>query len=171
MEGRRRPVALKTDSYYRQIVEDLLRRAGVEEPPVSMESVARALGVPVRLVRLPVFFRGALVSEEGLPVIVLNVASFETERRDALAHMLGHVLIVLTDAESAYPRGNGPHEEADRIATELTLPTRLVIEQSQLWFNDYRYMSRLFGVDEHAMIQRMRELGVSTGTQSAMWDY
>ena len=51
------------------------------------------------------------------------------------------------------------------------MPTRLVIEQSQLWFNDYRYMSRLFGVDEHAMINRMRELGVSLGPQGAMWDY
>ncbi len=171
MEGRRRPVALKTESYYRQIVEDLLRRAGIEEPPVPMEAVARALGVPVRPVRLPAYFRGALVSEDGLPVIVLNVAPFETERRDALAHMLGHVLLVLTDASNAYPRDGASHDEADRVGTELTMPTRLVIEQSQLWFNDYRYMSRLFGVDEHAMIQRMRDLGISLGPQGALWDY
>ncbi len=51
------------------------------------------------------------------------------------------------------------------------MPTKLVIEQSQLWFNDYRYMSRLFGVDEHAMINRMRELGISLGSQGALWDY
>jgi hypothetical protein len=51
------------------------------------------------------------------------------------------------------------------------MPTRLVIEQAQVWFNDYRYVSRLFGVDEHAMINRMRELGISLGPQGAMWDY
>ena len=126
---------------------------------------------PLRPVRLPVFFRGALVSEDGLPVIVLNVAPFETERRDALAHMLGHVLLVLTDSANKYPRDIGSHDEADRVATELTMPTRLVIEQAQLWFNDYRYMSRLFGVDEHMMINRMRELGISLGPQGALWDY
>ncbi len=170
MEGRRRPVALKTDSY-RQMVEDLLHRTGLEEPPVPMEQVARALGVPIRLVRLPVFFRGALVSEDGLPVIVINVAPFEPERRDALAHMLGHVLLLLNDSANGYPRDTGPHTEADGIATELIMPTKLVIEQSQLWFNDYRYMARLFGVDEHTMINRMRDLGVSLGSQGALWDY
>lgn len=164
-------MALKTDSYYREMVEDLLRRAGIEEPPVAVESVACALGVPVRRVRLPEFFQGALVSEDGLPVILLNVASFEIERRDALAHMLGHVVLVLTEASNGYPRDGGPHTEADRVATEITMPTLLVIQQAQLWFNDYRYLARLFGVDEHTMINRMRQLGISLGSQGALWDY
>jgi len=163
-------VATKTDAY-RGIVEAFLHRAGIEEPPVSMEAAARHLGVPIRLVRLPAFFKGALVSEEGLPIIMLNVASGYVEQRDALAHLLAHVLLVLDDPSSSYPRDTGDHIEADELATELVLPTQIVIQQAQLWFNDYRYLARLFGVDEQKMIVRMRDLGIALGPQAGIWDY
>ena len=50
------------------------------------------------------------------------------------------------------------------------MPTSLVMEQARLWFNDFRYMSRLFGVTEGAMLERMRELRL-VRNQGIMWDY
>jgi Zn-dependent peptidase ImmA (M78 family) len=122
-------------------------------------------------VNLPAFFTAATVYEDGLPVMVLNWAKPEPERRRALAHMLGHVLLVLADAECCYPRDVGRHEEADLVARELLLPGRLVTEQARLWFNDHRYLARLFGVTEVEMVERMRELGLVRGPAPVAWEY
>jgi Zn-dependent peptidase ImmA (M78 family) len=128
------------------------------------------MGIPIRYVSLPPFFTSALLSEDGLPVMVVNWAKSEQERRDALAHMLGHVLVVL-QGDAGYPRTDADHGEADQVATELVLPEAMVIEQGRLWFNDYRYLSRLFAVDEAAMLERMRDMGLIKGPEGVFWDY
>ena len=51
------------------------------------------------------------------------------------------------------------------------LPAQLVTEQARLWFNDHRYLARLFGVSEREMVDRMRALGLMKGPQGVMWDY
>lgn len=164
-------MTLKTDAYYRDLAADVLARAGIDEPPISLEKIAEALAVPVRLVRLPAFFHAALVSEDGMPVIMLNVAPPDEARRAALAHVLGHLILVMADPEEGYPRAaRFEHTEADKVAHELVLPYRMVIEQSQLWFNDYRYVARLFGVDEQTMLARMRDVGIMLNA-GIMWDY
>lgn len=164
-------MTLKTDAYYRDLAADVLARAGIDEPPINLDKIAEALAVPVRLVRLPAFFHAALVSEDGMPVIMLNVAPPDEARRAALAHVLGHLILVMGDPEEGYPRAARlEHVEADKVAHELVLPYRMVIEQSQLWFNDYRYVARLFGVDEQTMLARMRDVGIMLNA-GIMWDY
>lgn len=164
-------MTLKTDAYYRDLVADILTRAGIDEPPVNLERVAESLHVPIRLVRLPAFFHGALLAEGGLPVIMLNVSPTDEQRKIALAHVLAHLILVVSDPEEGYPRDTRhEHVEADKVAQELILPYRMVIEQSQLWFNDYRYLARLFGVDEQAILGRMREAGIMLNA-GIMWDY
>ena len=79
--------------------------------------------------------------------MVVNHARPEIERRRALAHMTGHVLLALADSADSYPRADGDHQEADLVARDLMMPTSMVLEQARTWFNDYRYLSRLFGVD------------------------
>ena len=132
--------------------------------------IVASLGIPVRPVNLPAFFTAATIYEDGLPVMVVNYAKPEIERRRALAHMLGHVLLLLADNADAFPRTLGEHHDADLVARELIMPTSLVIEQAQTWFNDYRYLSRLFGVAEGVMLDRMRELGLITD-RGIMWDF
>jgi len=122
-------------------------------------------------VSLPDFFTGALVYEDGLPVIVLNWSKPEPERRVALAHMLGHVLLVLHGEGESFPRDQGDHRGADLVASELMLPTQMVAEQARLWFNDFRYLARLFGVSEEQMLERMRQMGLISGPQGVVWDY
>jgi Zn-dependent peptidase ImmA (M78 family) len=164
-------VALKTQGYYRMVAEEALVRAGVQEPPVSVSKLIESLGIPVLPVNLPLFFTSATISTDGLPVMVVNYAQPEHLRREALAHMLGHILLLLSDPSNAFPRAEGDHNAADLVAHELTMPSTMVIEQSRLWFNDFRYLARLFGVGEAAMLERMRELGIVTNQQGIRWDY
>jgi hypothetical protein len=73
-------VPLRTDAYYRDLAQEALRKANVMEPPVTVEDVAVALGVPILCVDFPSWFSGAIVYEEGLPLILLNRAIDEVGR-------------------------------------------------------------------------------------------
>lgn len=161
---------LRTEAYFRQVAEDALALVGVTEPPVPIDDVVASLCIPVRLVNLPPFFTAATIYEDGLPVMMVNATRPEIERRRAMAHMLGHVLLILADEGDAFPRSNFDHTAADCVARELVMPSALVIEQARLWFNDYRYLSRLFGVPEGTMLERMKELHL-VKNQGIMWDY
>ena len=161
---------LRTDGYLRQVAEDALALVGVTEPPVPIDDVIASLCIPVRLVNLPPFFTAATIYEDGLPVMMVNAARPEIERRRAMAHMLGHILLLLADETDAFPRSSLDHTAAETVARELIMPCTLVTEQALLWFNDYRYLSRLFGVPEGAMLERMRELKL-VKNQGIMWDY
>lgn len=164
-------MALKTDAYYRHLAEQALRQAGMEEPPISMFELAGKLGVPVREVRLPAWFTGAIVSEDGMPVILVNLVVPEPKRLKALAHMLAHVVLVLGEPDGSYPRNTVPeHRLADIMGEELMLPTFAVCEEARKWFNDYRYLARLFGVGENMMLDRMRDLGLIK-VRGIYWDY
>ncbi len=164
-------MTLKTDSYYRHLAAEALRSAGMEEPPIEVERLAGYYAIPIRLVEFPLFFFGATVYEDGLPVILLNANKDEAHRRKALAHMLAHVLIVLDDPETGYPRNTVlEHKEADIVADEVIMPEFMVREQAAKWFNDYRYLARLFGVTEQEMLQKMLDLGIIK-QRGIMWDY
>ena len=164
-------MSLRTEAYYRGIASEALERISALEPPVSVDALVASLGIPVRAVNLPLFFTAATVYEDGLPVMVVNWAQPEQVRRSALAHMVGHVLLVLHGDENTYPRNRGDHQDADRVALELLLPTQMVIDQARLWFNDYRYLARLFGVGEDDMLARMRDMGLVKGPQGVAWDF
>lgn len=150
---------------------DALTRCAIEEPPIPLEAIAASLAIPVRPVNLPQFFTAATVYEDGLPVMIVNWAKPEIERRAALAHMLGHLLLLLDDSGNAFPRDQRGHEEADLVAEELLMPTGMVIDQSRLWFNDYRYLARLFAIEEQQMLAKLQDLGIVRGPQGIAWDY
>lgn len=164
-------MALRTEAYYRSIAEEALARSASDQPPVPLEAIAALYGIPIRPVNLPTFFTAATVYEDGLPVFVVNWARPEEVRRRAIAHMLGHVLLVLHNTSDGFPREDRDHRDADAMSSELLLPARAVVDQARLWFNDYRYLSRMFGVPENEMLDRMRELGLMKGPEGVMWDY
>ena len=106
-----------------------------------------------------------------MPVVILNSARNEVLQRAALAHVLGHLLVVLDDPSEGFPRDvQSEHREANVIASELVLPTNVVLEQSRKWFNDYRYLARLFAVAESEMLGKMREMGLIKD-RGIYWDY
>ena len=164
-------MTLRTQAYYRRVAEEALAKAGVTDPPVPITQLIEGMGIPVIPVNLPQFFTAATVSQDGLPSILVNYARPEADRQRALAHMLGHILLLLDDATIVFPRDAADHGEADSVAEELAMPSVMVMEQSRLWFNDYRYLARLFGVGEGVMLDRMRSLGIVNDQQSIRWDY
>lgn len=163
-------MALRTDAYYRQLAQDALRKTGAEEPPIAVEAVAAGLGVPVYHTRLPSWFSGAMVYEDGMPVIMLNDAIGDVAVRRTLGHLIGHILVVLEEPGATYPRKGPDHHVADVVAGEMALPTYMVDEQAKKWFNDYRYLARLFGVPESDMLEKMRTMGLIK-QRDTLWDY
>lgn len=162
---------LRTDSYYRQLVNDQLKKSGVDDPPVSLDDFADRFGVPLLAVSFPSWFTGAIVIEDGMPVILLNTASSGEGRRDALGHMLAHILMRIDDPDTPYPRGENPdHRVAELMSDEFVMPTYLVSDQARKWFNDYRYLARLFGVSETDMLEKMRDMGLIK-SRGMIWDY
>lgn len=161
---------LKTDAFYRELADKALQDAGIVEPPVDMKVLAELLGVPVRHPRLPGFFSGMLVYEEGMPVFVVNATRDEPHQRATLAHMIGHVIAVLNDEGSSYPRNTADHHPADVIGAELVLPEPIVASEARKWFNDYRYLARLFAVTEGEMMEKMQALGIIKD-RGIRWDY
>lgn len=164
-------MSLRTDVYYRELAEQTLRAAGMSEPPISLDELAAHLGVPVLRGAYPSFFTGAIVSEHGMPVIMLNGSRNDVSQRQALAHMIGHLLIATDQPDEAFPRDGRPeHREAQVLGDELMLPAFMVLDQSRKWFNDYRYLARLFGVSEHDMLGRMKSMGL-VKDRGIYWDY
>ena len=164
-------VPIHSDTHYRRVAAEALEAASIGEPPVPLEELAEHLAIPVRREHLPAFFSGALVSEDGMPVVLLNSALDEDVQRRTLAHLLAHVMIVIADPEESYPRNVVPaHRQADVAADELLLPEALVRDQAQKWFNDHRSLARLFGVSEPEMTHRMRDLGIIK-QRGIAWDY
>jgi Zn-dependent peptidase ImmA (M78 family) len=164
-------VPLRSDAHYRGLVEAQLRHAGIVEPPVSVDDVAAILGVPIMTVSFPAWFTGAIVVEDGMPVVMLNSSSTSEGRRAALAHMVSHLLARIDDPSTPYPRDSqSDHRLADMMAEELVMPEFLVREQAGKWFNDYRYLARLFGVSESDMMAKMRDMGLIKA-RGVVWDY
>lgn len=163
-------MALRSDAYYRGLADKALKEAGFTEPPVPVEELAQRYGIPVRYAVMPAFFSSAIIAEDGLPVILVNSTRDEYVRRRALAHSMGHILAVIDDPQGSYQRDIGDHADAELVADELLTPAFMVIDQSQKWFNDYRYLARLFGVSEQEMMRKMVQMGIIQ-QRGILWDY
>lgn len=164
-------MSLHTDAYYRALAEDVVRQTGIEEPPVPIDEIAAHLGVPVTRIEMPLWFTSALIYEDGMPSVLLNSTKEPDTQRAGLGHVLGHLLVVLGDASEPYPKGRTyDHHEADVIGEELEVPEFMVRDQAQKWFNDYRYLARLFGVTEKRMLDRMQQMGIIKN-RGIIWDY
>lgn len=164
-------MALRSDTYYRDLAATAVRQAGIEEPPVSIQLVAARLGVPIVETPMPLWFTSALIYEDGMPAILLNSSREPHIQVAGLGHALGHLLLVIDDSSAGYPKdGLTYHRDADLVAEELETPSFMVIDQAQKWFNDYRYLARLFGVSEKRMLEKMGALGIIKN-RGLMWDY
>ncbi len=164
-------MALRSDTYFRDLAAAAVRQAGVDEPPVSVRLVADRLGVPVVEVSLPPWFTTALIYEDGMPAVLLNTAREPHIQIAGLGHVLGHLLVAIDDPASGYPKDSLTyHRDADLIAEELETPSFMVVDQAQKWFNDYRYLARLFGVSEKRMLEKMGSLGIIKN-RGIIWDY
>jgi Zn-dependent peptidase ImmA (M78 family) len=154
-------VAIYSDSYYRKQAEELVRECGVQEAPVDTRSIAEHLGIEIVELTMPTWFFGVLMRVEGEPYIVLNRAMPEHRKRFTIGHEVAHYR--LHTGEFAYMKNckrESYHREADIFAAELCMPSYLLRKEAPRWFNDYRYLAKLFGVSETAMVRKLQELGI-----------
>ena len=164
-------VPARSDAYFRNLAEQAVKEAGFIEPPVELDRIAANLGIPVVDVDLPLWFTAALIDQDGMPVVVLNTRKEHATRVQALGHELGHVLILMADVSASYPKNDErEHREAQLVGEQLELPEFMIREQAQKWFNDFRYLARLFGVSEVRMLDSMQQLGIIR-KRGVIWDY
>lgn len=150
-----------SDSFYKKKAEELLLACGIKEAPVDVVAIAKSLGIEIMELTLPNWFFGVLMRVDDQPYIVVNKAMPEHRKRFTLGHEIAHY--ICHGEAFAYMKNckrDDYHREADVFAAEVTMPSYLVRLEARRWFNDYRYLARLFQVSETAMVRKMQELGL-----------
>ena len=128
----------------RQIEQDvitLLKQSGVTKAPVSVEAIAKKLGIEVRYVPAPADVSGALVVKESNVFIVVNEDHHENRQRFTMAHEIAHFRLHKTADEMhldedfrVYKRDkksslatDSNEIEANQYAAELLMPKRFLL--------------------------------------------
>ncbi len=154
-------MALYSHKFVKARAEELLRRFGFSEPPIDVRFIAKKLGIQIVEMTLPSWFSGALIRLDNDYYIALNKNLTSTQKMLTIAHEIAHRQMDHHDI-SYMKNKQRPfyHMEADVFAEELCMPEELVKREAVKWYKDHRFLARLFGVDEEAMIKRMEELKI-----------
>lgn len=155
----------------RKRAQQLLKMAGVTEPPVDVEAVAEFLGFTVLTYPLPDTTSGLTFIEEGIKTIGVNSTHPRTRQRFSVAHELGHYL----SGHESYD-GGGTHVddrpsyldpqyrqevEANEFAAELLMPSawlkRDVAEHGMSQI-DTPALAKRYEVSEQAMWIQLLDL-------------
>jgi len=160
-----------THLYLKEQANALLEKFNITEPPVDVRAVAEKLGVEIIEMSNDTWFYGMLTKYGEDFYIVVNKMMPETRKRFAIAHEIGHYQ--LHDHDLSYQRKQDKdyqHQEADVFALELCIPAGLLKREAHKWFNDHRYLAKLFNVSEPLMVKRMEELNlIAKGKHN--WEY
>ena len=168
----------------RRKAEQLLREAGVLEPPVPVEQLAERMGALVRYAPFDGQMSGLLYrSEDGnRAVIGVNSRHPTVRQRFSIAHELGHLVLhepafqidphaFLSFRNSESSSATDPHEiEANQFAAALLMPEALVRAcVAQLGKNpdveeSITRLAQRFDVSTQAMTIRLTSLGEITPT-------
>ena len=74
-------------------VERLLRKYGIDEPPINLELIAAGLGVHVEYARMADSLSGFLSTKGGERVIGVNSKHHSNRQRFTLAHEIAHLVL------------------------------------------------------------------------------
>jgi len=121
-------------------IAKLLREAGVTEPPVPVEDIARNLGLIVTFAPYDGEMSGALIRDGTRAVVGVNALHPPKRQRFTIAHEIGHFLLhegrpLLTDRSFKVNRRDtisslaiDPEEvEANGFAAELLMPEQFML--------------------------------------------
>lgn len=142
----------------RRALAEFSRREGLTRPPVPIDRIAGMLGYRiVRLHDVPDEFSGMVSPREAL--IGVNGRHHEHRRRFTIGHEIGHVLLCHPpEARCTAVRARLHNLEADRCASELLMPARLLVPLLEEGWEPAA-LARLFGVSVEALEVRLKELG------------
>lgn len=159
--------ALSGASTYRTPFEIADRFLG--SAPVDLEGMAAALGVTVnRDARMQPGISGHIARAHGGYEIAVNASDPPARQRFTLAHEIAHYLLhrelldggIEDDRMYRSRLGGVVERQANRLAAQLLMPANLVRFACRAGASDVGRLARTFGVSEHAMDIRLRELGL-----------
>jgi Zn-dependent peptidase ImmA (M78 family) len=158
--------------YIRSLAEQVLDKHEINQAPVPVDKIVKAMKIKVKLKAADDDLSGFLIrgaSKSGVAIGV-NKSHSPNRKRFTIAHELGHFLLhegervhVDDDKSSGYPVwrrdknssvGTDDHEkEANLFAAELLMPVRLLVKDLPKNVNSF---------DEQALDQVAEKYGVST---------
>ena len=162
-----------------QVVRSLLKRHGIESPPVPVEQLVRQLDVEFRKTEYRDLSLRGFIARMDFPrqkgLIFINSAQTPNVQRFTLAHEIGHFLLhgdsIYVDraermiAATAEAPTRDPEEiVADLFAAELLMPRRMLLadlKKKKVDPDDDAALTRLatkYKVSLAAMLFRLQEL-------------
>ncbi len=180
-----RTAPMRSDGTIHRIAEKLLRDAGLEEPPVDVEVVAKHLGALVRRESAEGEISGALYRLPEGPVIGVNALHASVRQRFTIAHEIGHLVLhedpvfvdrmysapspskrpaYLRDARSSQAT-DVQEIEANKFAAALLMPPSMIREALDevsvpVDGEGIETLANLFDVSSQSMGFRLLNLGV-----------
>ncbi len=166
---------MRTEKQIQRKANELLRSAGVVEPPVDVISIAVLLGATIRHEITKDDISGALHRREDGPVIGVNALHSQSRQRFTIAHEIGHLILHKHESvfiDRVYRRDSQSSEaldpveiEANKFAAALLMPKDLISSAepgkgSPLSSDDVEELARRFAVSQQAMTFRLENLGV-----------
>lgn len=152
---------------------ELLEKAGVSEPPVDVNDLAKRCGAAAFYRPFPDSLSGLVFVVYEQAMIGINECHHANRQRFSLAHELGHFLLghhlssgddvdaLHIDSDEGRPPDFDWHAErsANDFAAELLMPRRLMSEAFR-HSQDPSVLAEKFGVSRLAMGYRMVNLGL-----------
>ncbi|HEY0654038.1 MAG TPA: ImmA/IrrE family metallo-endopeptidase [Chryseosolibacter sp.] len=161
----------------------LLKDHKVDSPPVSVERIAKSIGVDVIPYEMGNEISGILVLNEGKGTIGYNPSQSKTRQRFTISHELGHFVlhahsqkelfvdkdfIVKFRSKKTYSRAEIIHEsEANAFAAALLMPKEFIMKELYKKKNQdltetelIEELARAFDVSIPAMTYRLSDLNV-----------
>ena len=161
------------------MVKELIRSAGIHEPPVPVELIATSLGATVRYSPFKGELAGMLIrdDENGRVMIGVNLLHHVNRQRFTIAHECGHLRLhegkrVYIDRSFRINRRDGVSSqaidaeeiEANRFAAELLMPYDMItddLKRCQLDIQDdeeLRELADRYAVSLQALTLRIRSV-------------
>lgn len=160
----------------KKLVGELLTRAKISEPSISVESIAELLKIRVKYAALEGNISGLVYHKGKRTIIGINGLHPVVRQRFTLAHELGHVMlahkgeffldrtILFRDSKSG--EGVDAYEiEANKFAAELLMPEEMVrkdfrkvknLDEDEIIFS----LATTYEVSTQAMAIRLQKLGL-----------
>ena len=125
-----------------KLARELLIKEGIENAPVPVEKLAKALGAQIRFSPLDDELSGMIFIKDGIPIIGVNSLHHPNRQRFTIAHEIGHLVmhkdhlsnevhvdkqfrVLMRDGDAS--NGTNLIEiEANRFAAELLMPEFLL---------------------------------------------
>lgn len=161
----------------RTLVEDLLKKENISEPPVPVSKIAKKCGATIYLQKLDGDMSGFIARKSEHTIIGVNTNHPSVRRRFTIAHELGHLLLHNTDQihiDRTFIRlrndvsSQGVDEgemEANLFAAELLMPKRFLVNDLKNVMNvDFdnsvflEKLARKYNVSTQALIVRFSYL-------------